>query len=417
MTPAPDTKHALVLRAGPWDTTQAVPRTAACLRELGYDVTVLSWDFHGNKPPQERIQGWRVVWFRKPFPPRSIKYFLYWVFWWWWVVRQLLKRPYVVVHAMNLESAVPCVLLRRQRGYKLVYDIRDAWGQAVSNRRFPLPQAFRILDRWAARGADGLLLSQGILDRMGRFFGRAVCERIPAIQVLNVPQRDMAGQFLPPPLEGIRLNFSGHISYLRNAAAIIELARQRPDVRVDVVGPVNDPALRRELEGLPNCLLHGYLSFEKAMELMKPCNLVAVMYDVFTEVAIVSSANKMFEAMMMSRPYIGSAGGFPGLVAEQVGAGWAVPYNDSQALIALVDRLRQDPALIEQAAQRARQAYCQRFQWDVQKANLRTLYAHLLDGQTPRFRQVAGWHRILGTTFDTAQPEPPAAGPSAASAR
>lgn len=400
MTRIAGAKQALILRASTWDTTQAVPRTAACLTELGYEVTILAWDLYGSARRETQVGDWRVVWYTRSFPPRSKKYFLYWVLWWVWVMRQLLKRRYAVVHAMNLEGVVPCVLLRRLRGYKLVYDIRDAWGQAISNRRFPLPQVFRAMDRWAARGVDGLLLSQGLLEQMGRFFGRYVCRKIPVIQVLNVPQEDLAGTYLPPSLKGIRLNYSGHISYLRNAAAILDLARQRPDVQIDVAGPINDEGLRREFEQLPSCTLHGYVPFKQAMELMKQCNLVAVTYDVSTEVAIVSSANKMFEAMMMSRPYIGSAGCFPGIVAERVGAGWAVPYKDPQALISLVDRLRENPGLIEQAARQGRKAYCERFQWATQKANLQALYAYLLDGQAQPLRQVAGWERILGTVFD-----------------
>jgi glycosyltransferase involved in cell wall biosynthesis len=399
MTQLRQTKRALVLRAGPYDTTQAGPRTAACLTELGYQVTVLAWDPNGAKPPEEQVKDWRVLWFRKTYPSGSIKFVFYWFVWWIWVMRHLLKNRYALVHALNFESAVPCVLLRRLRSYKLVFDVRDAWGQAASDRRFPVPQAFRIAERWAARHTDGLLLSQGRLDMMARFFGRRVCRKVPTIQVLNVPENDLAGAYMPPPLDRIRLNFSGYISYVRNADAMLELARKRPDVQIDVIGPIRDESLRQAFERQPNCILYGKVPFERAMELMKQCNLVAIMYDVNTEVAIAASANKMFEAMMMSRPCVASIGGFPGVVAEHLGVGCTVPYGDAEALIALVDRLRKNPEFIEKAAQRARDAYYTRFQWDVQKANLLALYAYLLEGQTPSWRQVDGWQRMIGTTF------------------
>jgi glycosyltransferase involved in cell wall biosynthesis len=399
MTQLQQAKQALVLRAGPYDVTQAGPRAVAFLAEHGYEVTILAWDPNGAKPPQEEVKGGRVLWFNKAYPSGSIKFILYWFVWWAWVMRHLLKNRYAVVHAMNFEAVLPCALLRRLRGYKLVFDVRDAWGQSSSNRRFPIPQGFRIAERWTARHVDGLLLSQGRLDMMAGYFGRRVCRRIPTIQVLNVPEKDMAGAYLPPPLEKIRLNFSGHISYARNAAAILELAQRRPDVQIDVIGEIRNQVLRQEYEKQPNCVLYGKVPFEQAMELMKQCNLVAIMYDANTEIAIVSSANKMFESMMMSRPCIASARGFPGVVAEQLGVGFAVPYDDSEALIALVDRLRENPALVDQAAQRGREAYCQRFQWDVQKSNLQALYGYLQSGQQARWRQVDGWQRIIGTTF------------------
>ncbi len=222
MTPVPKPKHALVVRAGPYDCTQAVPRTAACLEGLGYEVTILSWDRDGTAHRDTRVGNWEVSWFVTALRPHSLLFFAYWLVWWIWVMRQLLKRRYALVHAMNLESVVPCVLLRRLLGYKLVYDIRDAWGQAVSNRPFPVPQVFRTLGRWGARRTDGLLLSQGLLGRMSTFFGPGISRRVPTVQVLNVPQKDMAGVYLPPPLKGIRLNYSGYISSVRNATAILE---------------------------------------------------------------------------------------------------------------------------------------------------------------------------------------------------
>ena len=391
--------EALILRAGRWDVTPAQARAAGCLTELGYRVTILAWDVTGTKPAEETVHGWRVRWFRRPYPPHSLKYLLYWLFWWRWVLGELKCRRYRLVHAMNMESVFPCIFLRKRLGYRLVYDLRDSWGQGTSSHGFPVPQTFSTLERWAARHVDGLLLSQGRLDLMGEFFGPRVRAKTTTIQVLNVPQKDMVGHYQTPRTEPLRLNVSGNISYLRNIGAILELAGRRPSLQVDIVGDVRDQALKSRLEALPNLRLYGWVPYAEAMRLLNEANLVAITYDMSSILAVVSSANKMFDAMMMSRPFIASAGGFPGHVAEAAGAGWTVPYGDTDALVELVDRLQADPSPIERAARLGRETYERHFRWERQKANLMALYRYLLQGAEPAFRREAGWDRIIGSTY------------------
>ena len=390
-------KKVAVVRGGDWDSTQAAPRTVSLLMERGYSVTVLCWGVSGRGPSREQCGGFEIIRYCRRVGRAGIRFFLLWPFWWMWLIRRFLAGRFQAVHVMNLECVIPAVVSKSLCGHKIIYDIRDAWGMMAE----PWPVlafCFTRLDRLMAAHVDGLLLSQGMLDRMAKFFGRRVSRRISVVQVLNVPQRDLAGEYRSIQTGGIRLNFSGHINYVRNAAAILELARRRTRVQVDVVGHVRDEGLRKQFEQLPNCRLYGRLPFEQAISLMDQCNLVAVMYDVATEVAVVSSANKMFETMMMSRPYIGSKGCFPGIVALQTGAGWALPYGDPEALIDLVDLLAEDPCLLERASRRGRNAYVTQFRWEEQRENLVALYDHVLSGRG-ELRKEGPWQRFVGTAF------------------
>jgi glycosyltransferase involved in cell wall biosynthesis len=170
-------------------------------------------------------------------------------------------------------------------------------------------------------------------------------------------------------------------------------------VQIDVIGEIRDEKLRSSLQSLPNIKLYGLLPFNQAMVLLGQANLICVMYDISTEVAVVSSANKMFEAMMQSRPYVASKKGYPGIIAEKYSLGWAVPYGDSRALIDLVSELIACPSKIEEAARNARKTYEEHFTWDKQKANLLSLYNCLSDGENIRYFSHAGWDKMVGTVL------------------
>jgi glycosyltransferase involved in cell wall biosynthesis len=401
----PPLKKALLIRLGTYFTTQAIPRTAQFLKEQGWEVDILCTDAKGEHEPIEQIDDGRVFWYRRSYTPGSIKSFLWmWICWWVHILRHLRKHKYNAVHAYNLESSFPCVLGRifRRKRYKLIFDVRDPWGMNHANSKSLLMRAFRCMERFVAKRVDGMLLSQGVLDRTGEYFGKTVCKNTPTVQVLNVPGDDMGQSVKPITTDKVRINFSGHISYVRNARAIFELARRRPEtVMIDVAGQVRDATLKAEIDELSNVTYHGYVPFEEAIALLSQANLVSVLYDTSTPIAVVASANKMFECMMMSRPSLATQGGFPGMIAEKYEVGFAVPYDDADALVALVDSLHSDPDRLVQTAARARETYLREFTWPRQRENLHALYASLTSESNVATSSYAGWKQLIGTYYRT----------------
>jgi len=391
-------RKALLIRMGAYDMTQAISRAAATLQEMGYDITILSMDIHNNKSDEEEVNGWKILWYHHQYKSGNKLSFLWaWLCWWIWVIRHIRNGKYDLVQASNLESIVPCVLAKYTKNFPLVLDVRDPWGMVGSNSKSLMMRIFKGLECRAAARVDGIVLSQGLVDRIGIYFGKKVRRNIPVVQVLNVPGKDMADDYYPPNLDQIRVNFSGHISYVRNAQAFIDLAKSKPEVQIDIIGEVRDLKLKEALKSLSNVKIYGRVSFDESMKLLSQANIIAVTYDSSTEVAIVSSANKMFEAMMMSRPYLGSKGAYPGLIAEKYDVGWAIPYGDSQALINLISDLQENPKQIEEKAQRARKVYIENFTWEKQKTNLTVMYRYVMGDIHINFSKCAGWSKLLGS--------------------
>jgi len=395
-------RRAVVIRGSDWDATQAAPRAAETLYNLGFDVSILCWDMSGKKPARELVgRGYELRRFRCYIPPRSVRYFLAWPFWWAWLLWRLLRGRYALVHTMNVDTLVPTLLGKALAGFRIIYDIRDALGMALSNVRFPVPQFFTMMDRVLSPMVDGLLLSQGDIAACARFFGRRAARRLPVVQVLNVPQDDPPAVYRTPAARPLRVNFSGFISPGRGAFHVIQAFGQRDDVRIDVVGEIRHGSLRKAFEVIGNATLYGRVPHEEAMQLLDLADVVMILYDSALMTTRVCSANKMFESMMLGKPYLGTAGGWPARVAERFGLGWAVPYGDVEALREMAEKLNADPALLAAAGRRGRQCYEKFFTWPRQRANVLALYRHVLgEGPAGPGRACEGWKRFLGTYLD-----------------
>ena len=202
----PAKQSAAVVRGGAWDSTQAVPRTIEVLQKLGYSVTVLCWDMLGERPAVESKDNFKIIRYQRRVGKAGVKYFCLWPLWWIWLIRQFIIGKYDIVHVMNLDTVIPAILSRPICGHKIVYDIRDPWGLCLTGQPFPIPQIFSALDRIFTPFVDGLLLSQGDVHACALYFGRRACQRVPVVQVLNVPQRDLGKNYRVPEGNPVRIN-------------------------------------------------------------------------------------------------------------------------------------------------------------------------------------------------------------------
>ena len=167
---------------------------------------------------------------------------------------------------------------------------------------------------------------------------------------------------------------------------------------MDVVGGTREERVRKRYAAMDNVSYYDRVPHKRAMELMDQADLVSMLYDPALKVILISSANKMFESMMLGKPYICTPGSFPAQVAARFDLGWAVPYGDAGALGSLIDELRADPSLLIETGRRGRRAYEQNFTWPKQRENLEKLYHHVLQDGTPvAQRRNAGWSRFIGT--------------------
>lgn len=406
--PATQPGKALLLRMDAYDVTQALPRAAQTLGDMGYEVTILAFDKTNSLSPEEQVGNWRIVRHRYSYESgNKLSYLKAWGSWWKFVYDHLSAHSYDLVQASNFESIVPSIAAKKRQDFPLVFDVRDLWGMSIPGSdeggtvgRW-VARAFQAGERWSAKRTDAMVLNPASLDLLAQYFGSRVTSKVPIAQVINVPLNDLGPSPANAASTPFRINYSGHISYLRNAQAFIDLARANPDVQVDVVGKIDDVRLAQEFGALPNVVLYGRLPLAQAMEVFGQANLIALTYDVSTMMALIGTPNKLFEAMMMGRPYVASIGGYLAQVADSAQIGWAIPYGDAEALTELVLMLKERPDLADEAGRRARQLYESSFQWKDQQANLESLYQYVRHGSQQPFLQQDGWAKIVGSTIES----------------
>ena len=353
-------------------------KEARALARNGYDVHVILWDRDLVYPATEAGPGYTVhrVRYRAPYNRASLAWKLPR---WWLKAFGLLKelRP-DVVHAADLDTVPPALWACRSWDARVVFDIWDFYGDMITAQ---VPDFIRrALARWEARAvrrADLVVL----FDIIGKT--RLGVEPRRLIEVRNVPEHVVLA-----PEEHARfvVFYGGNLSKDRGLSDLVR-ACEATGASLIVAGQGPDESeLAPLVETSPNGLFLGQVSHEEILKQTVSADVIPVLYDPRIPINRFASPNKIYEAMMFSKPVIVSEGIGVAELVRDGGFGLVVPYGDLPALRSALEALMLSPATCAEMGLRARRIYEERFRWEVMEARLLAGYREILPGGAASLR-------------------------------
>jgi hypothetical protein len=258
-------------------------------------------------------------------------------------------------------------------------DVRDPWPDSfrgsVSGLRAlaqrPLFWHYRRLLRRSLRDSTGVLsmsrrMMEWSLERAGRGQG-------PQDRIFYLGHESGGGR--PGRLEApaaftrerpLRCIFYGMFGSCHNGEVVIRAARRLlEDARGESVRFVlaGDGPLRGAWEalaaGLPNVEFSGWLGREQAAKSLASCHLGVIA--IAGEVNRFWFGNKFFEYLSQGLAVINDTEGELAATVSEEGIGCNIPPGDDEALAEAVRRLRDDPAELHAARERALRLFDQRY--------------------------------------------------------
>jgi glycosyltransferase involved in cell wall biosynthesis len=348
------------VRTGPLNMTPAVERYAAFLRESGFagELAGLELDFQPGRKPVTFVDALDVMTASYRTSAQRL-----WMMarWQAFQLGRLWRRRPDVLQICDVFSAIPALLLKWTRGTQLIFDVRDPagptlrhWGR-VSSTLLDRLEAFT-----AARSDVVVMVSEPLKARLDP------ATQAKTVVVPNAPLEDRFERMHFSEDGKLRVSVAGFISHMRNLETWCNVARQDPDVVLDLYGAVYDERTRELLDRF------GYppprsLSHADAMARMVKADLVALMYDPAMEIHTYAAPNKYFDALMLGKPVLCSKGMRLAEEIEGAGCGLAVAYGDAEALRAAVATLR-DRAARARMGEAARRLFVERYLGAPQRA-------------------------------------------------
>jgi len=368
--------NVLLVRSAEFAVTPALPRFAAVLGDilpLG-SVHALCWRTDPRVVTPFACPQASVVHFEQPVSSRSILSVLSVPLWWLRIWRELASRRHAIVQTSDVFSLFPVLIARRFFRYRVVADVRDHVGSIAGTHWGWKSALLGKVERFLLTLSDKVVV---VDDTRKELVPPGIVRSGRVVVVRNVPLEDVNEDDEAVRAGLVRVNYSGHLSAIRGADMLLA-AVVRAEARLDVIGHIPDPDLRKRVEVNAAVDRYARMSHRDAMRRMKAADLVALLYDPAVIANRYAAPNKFYEAMMLGRPVIVCDGTPVADWAREHDCGWVVKYGDIAELTRVIRHVAENREEWRAKCANARRLYEARFTWARESAALAAVYRELL---------------------------------------
>jgi glycosyltransferase involved in cell wall biosynthesis len=347
----------------------AVQKVASSLGESGYDVRLFVWDRKGDVKTDDGLLPYSLNAVRLPAPYDSPISPLLWPVWWMLEFIILVRNKYSLIHACDFDTAVPAFIASRVRGVPFFYTIYDYYSANIPVDKPFIKKIISTMENFFINRADCLF----IVDK-NRFEQIKEC-KIRDFAVINNSPVDVSLQDTNEETNFI-LFYGGALLKTRGIGLLIEVAKRLPDVQVIIAGSgPEEQNIREAIKQGTNIQYLGQISHQKIIEYSSKADAIVAMYDPSIKNNEYASPNKLFEAMMLSKPIITSDN--PALLKyiDEERCGIVIPYGDLDRLIDAITQLQNSPQISKMYGRNGRLAYETKYSWEIMKERLLEKYA------------------------------------------
>lgn len=368
----------VICRSTPVAPDPRVERIAGALSAAGFAVTIVGWDRGWNLPSQEEHPGYTVIRVHIPAPfGRGLRNLLGVLRWQAAILIWLLKNRdcYRIIHACDLDAALPGLLAARICRKQLVFDIFDSYADAF--RVGPFRWFVRWLETTVAAQSDAVIIADdarreqlaGVGPRRLVVVYNSPLDLEPELGTLNADEESC----------GFKIAYVGLLDETRGLFTLLDVVAERPDWTLDLAGfGVDEERLIQRAKGLPNVRFYGRVDHTAALQIMARADVLIATYDPAVPNHRYASPNKLFEAMMLGKPIIVARGTRIDELIEKYKCGLIVPYGHAEALASALDRLAVDPEQRRALGLAGRRAYEAYYHWNLMEERLLTLYQEIV---------------------------------------
>jgi glycosyltransferase involved in cell wall biosynthesis len=333
-----------------------------------YEISVFGWNREGIS--LEDINKYAVplslYGVKAPFGRPIL--ILYYPLFWTWIFFKLLSNKPNVVHAIDLDTLLPCALYKLIARKRLVYDVHDRFGGHVPTKYTTLYKAINLVEELLCKQANVLITVSEKVQQTFRLRPKN-CEVIMNFSEDNQFKKVSS-------IDGnLTLVYTGLILKDQGLENIATAIKDLKDVELVLAGKIADKELLAQLLKLPNVKYKGHLARGDSLKLEANSDVMVVLYDLHYRKNKLSSPNKIFEAMMCGTPLITN---MEQNLVKEIDCGILVDYNNILDIRDAIIKLRDNPELRKTLGQNGRKAFEEKYNWNRMEQKLFEIYDRLI---------------------------------------
>ncbi|MGB9790948.1 MAG: glycosyltransferase family 4 protein [Thermacetogeniaceae bacterium] len=276
-------------------------------------------------------------------------------------------------------------MLLKLKGKRVIYDVHeDLPKQILSKEWIPKPLrrlvagAARVAEAVASRAFDGIVAATPAIARRFPSNKTVVVQNFPILNELITPES------IPYQQRPAKIVYVGGITAIRGIREMVQAMSLLPeslsDTRLVLAGEFSPPTLESEVRCLPGWDHVEFLGWQDR------ASVARLLWEARIGLVILHPRPnyleawpvKLFEYMSAGLPVIASDFPLWREIVDGIGCGLLVNPLDPKAIAEAIQYLLTHPDEAEEMGRRGRQAVQERYNWDIEKEKLLSLYRRLV---------------------------------------
>ncbi|BAM69534.1 glycosyltransferase [Methanothermobacter sp. CaT2] len=371
-------KKIVLIRSLPFTRDIRIKKEALSLRSF-YDVSVIMWDRDGSLKDSD-IENLKI----KRFPLETStkkKTTIYMPLWWLFIVFNLIGEKWDYVHAADFDTFFPAIFICKLRKIPIIYDIVDFYSDTVLYFSRVLSFVVATIDKFLMNFADAIILpDKARLEQVG------LSDESKVYFIVNSPSskeyKDLSINYnFKREDRKLNLFFGGGVSPERGIDFLCEAVKESQEFYLRVIGPA-PYAYRKFLyatyNNCKNIDLHlKAVPHETIINETMNADVTFALYDPNVPNNRYASPNKLYEAMMCSKPIIVSDNTTMANIVREEKCGLIVPYGNVEKLKEVLNLLKESPNLRKKLGKNGKKAYENSYNWEIMEKRLLAIYENL----------------------------------------
>jgi glycosyltransferase involved in cell wall biosynthesis len=357
-----------------------------------YTVLAIGWNREGRKLDQNAKQKNvlnqtnssavipKIFTIRAPFARPSLTEYIpliayFPMFWGYILFNLLLFRPNIV-HACDLDTALPCYIYKVLFQKKMIFDVFDRYAMTFIPRKHTI--LYYLLNELeeAMSGKADVLVTVGdkILDTFRKRPTR--CQVIMnCMEDYYYSEETGHKERQENDPTTLSVVYTGPITQGRGLQTVSEVIKDIENVKLIMMGPLVDKKLLDELLLNPRVEYKGFLeSIPDYFHAVLDADILIALYSGEIPSLGITTHNKVYEAMMCEKPIITNVS--RDLIAESQ-FGLVVDYDDKRGIRSAIVKLKNDGELRKHLGKNGRNAFLRKYNWGACEKELFGVYETL----------------------------------------
>lgn len=371
--------NVIFLRSNPIEPEPRVEKEALSLIKNGFKVFAVGWDRKSKYPNYEKKDFGEIYRIKiKAEFGTGIKNIGRLLRWQIGLFSFLVKKrgSYDYIHACDFDTIIPALVCKLLFRKKVVYDIFDFYADMLRDAPDFLRRFIRRIDLFLIGFADAVIIAdEGRIEQIKGSKPKKLVVIYNSPSSVNLKEsskrRDNSDSLI--------IAYIGLLQRERGIFEMIDVVKNHPEWKLVLGGyGAEEEEIKEKIKDMKNVEFIGRAPYDETLEIYASSDIMFATYDPRIPNHRYSSANKLFEAMMLGKPIIVAKNTSMDKIVEKYGLGFVVEYGNKRDLEEAVTSIANwDKDRWESFEKHAKKVYSENFSWETMEQRLISLYESL----------------------------------------